>query len=524
MTPWTPGGSSPSSNWSGGQPEPASTWDECAPAPTSSWTPCEAIPPILDPIAQQGEIGTAILLTLNGQNFDASAAVVIGDGTEVLVTDVMFVDENTLLVFATIADTATAGAKSTTVTTSSGTSNAEDFTVYQEDPPVPTPPGDLRLWIEADWGIDDASGAALTEWRDRSGYNHHFTPATALGYLAPVYQASGFGGVTNLPRVNFNDLHGITTALSAGMDLSSFAAIAVFRRDAGDSNSAFIYIISDIIAIGVQDSAASSYLARWNTALKTVLRESSYQTAFGWVSKAVRHVMRVVWNGTTHAGHQQWLEGVQVVIPTQINSVALPMISSGPALVRLGFRDPILPQFNLQGDYAALAIISPKPSDADIAAWETYFTNKWLQAAAPGTPGHGPILVASSTIDGIEVTVTNWVVSGDPAADFGSNAPATQIQVISFSQPIRKFEMTMIGAPTFPNYRVAFGCQGLSPAGTIEGGVTGAGWDSTEGGVRKSMRYDAGFDTVVLRNTLSNVGGSTLVKNARFWLVGEPLE
>lgn len=522
MTPWTPGGSSPSSNWSGDNPNPSSAWDECGPAPDSSWVPCEATPPILDPIAQQGEPGTSIVLPLTGQNFDATAVVAIA-GAGITITNTVFVDSHTLLVFLTIASTATVGARATTVTTTEGgTSNAEDFTLFHEDPPVPTPPGDLRLWVEADWGIDDASGSPVTVWRDRSGYSHHFTPATALGYSAPIYQSSGFGGIAGLPRVNFNDIHGLVTALAATMDLSSFVAMAVFRRDAGDSNSAFLYIISDTITIGVQDSAASSYLSRWNTVLKTILRESSYQTAT-WVSKAVRHLMRVQWDGATHAGHKQYLEGVQQSIPTQLNSIASPMISSGPASVRMGFRDPILPQFNLQGDHAALVIVSPKPSDADIASWETYLTNKWLQAGPPATVGHGPILVASSTIDGILVTVTNWVLSGDPNADFASSAGQEQIQVISFSQPIRKFEMTLIGHPTTPNMRCAFGCDGLSPAGTIEGGVAGMAWTAAETDVRKSMQYDAGFDTVVLRNTISNVAGSSNVKNARFWLVGEPL-
>ncbi len=371
---FTNGITPPVSTFAEGITPPASVVAACGAAPSSIWESCidgaTTAPPILDPIAGSVEMNTLATVTLTGENFTPESVVAI---TGVTILSTTYVSATELSVDID-ADGATAGTHATTVTTITGTSNAQDLTIAEAVPPVAeTTPGALRLWLESDFGIRDAGGAALTTWRDRSGFNNHLTRAS--GYTAPTYRSTGFPG-GNAPYVEFNDVHGLESALAASLDTLDFAMIVELFREPGDSNSAFFYMISDTIALGVQDSAASSYLSRWNTIAKSSLRESSYHTAIGWVPVNARQRLRVVWDGATHAGHKQYRNGVLQAIASQLNTIALPMISSGSALVRLGFRDSSLPQFNLQGKIKACIVISPKPSDADLTAWETYLATK----------------------------------------------------------------------------------------------------------------------------------------------------
>lgn len=376
MTIFTSGITPPASAFTEGVTPPASAFAACGGAPASAWASCDGSvtpdPPTLDPIVGSVELHVISTVTLTGTNFTADAVVdIAGSGITLLSTTVL--DAQTIELSIDPDDGST-GLHAVTVTTPYGTSNAEDLTIAEAVPPVAeVTPGDLRLWLESDFGIRDANGALVTKWRDRSGYNHHLLPAA--GYTAPTYRSSGFPG-GNAPYVEFNDLHGLASAVAAGLDLTSFGMIVELVRDAADSNSAFFYLVGDIIALGVQDSAASSYLARWNSVAHSALRESSYHTAAGWVSKNVRHRLRVAWNGVTHAGHRQYLDGVQQAIPSQLNTIFSPMISSGSGSVRLGFRDASLPQFNLQGKVKACILISPEPPAADLAAWEAYLAAK----------------------------------------------------------------------------------------------------------------------------------------------------
>jgi len=86
-------------------------------------------------VPNNGLVGSTVPVTLNGNNFDASAVVNIS-GSGVTVSNVQLAGANQLTASFAIAGSAAAGGRTVTVTTNTGTSNGLPFTVNL--PPAPT--------------------------------------------------------------------------------------------------------------------------------------------------------------------------------------------------------------------------------------------------------------------------------------------------------------------------------------------------------------------------------------------------
>jgi hypothetical protein len=493
----------PASTFANGVTPPASSPASCGLAPVSIIIPCVGAAPVLASVSPAAAIigagvtvGTdPVTLVLVGTNFTADTVVAIA-GLTVLTTQLASSTQVTVTV--AIDPAASLGNHAITATNAFGTSDAIQLSVTSIAG-LSTRPG---LWLEADAGISDASGAALTTWQDRSGNSNH--TATMTGYSAPTVRSSGFGGISGLPYLEFNDLHGIVTPYSAALDLLDYTAFFVFLREAGDANSAIAFIVSDLIVLGIQDSAASWYLARWATAAKLAYRESSYNVA-SYISKNVRHVLRAEWDGATHAGNKVYLEGVNQAIATQLNTVALPMISGGAAAVRLGFRDASLPGFNLQGKLAACVIFQGKLSAPDTATVEAYLTAKWLPVSAAVLPRstRGPITLATQVIDGVTIDVLTWADVG--AADFGSIDTYNAWTLIRFSEPIKRFRATAVYGNS-SGYRPMWGVRNFVTS-LIWDYVCGTGFPPNVDGYEAEMTDTSGVGFTHVLSRINVTGG-----------------
>lgn len=305
--------------------------------------------------------------------------------------------------------------------------------------PIVVTKASLKLWMEADYGVVDANGAAMTSWADRSPTGTAVTPAPTKS--APIYRTTGFGGVANLPYWDYLNAHGAKTPQLAALALTTSTEFYVVQRDAADANCAVAVLVSDVINQGIQDAASSVYASRWNAG-HTVLNESSYNNAGGWIPKGSRKLIRHEMGGT-HATHKVYLNGVQQVLPDQfVNNPGT--VATSAIEARLGYRDVTLPALDMLGQFAAALVFTPVLSAAEAASVESYLTTKWLGASSPVTPraSRGPILYASQVIDGVTVNVTLWESSSTP--DFASSDHIYGRLIFSFSEPIKRFRCTLV--------------------------------------------------------------------------------
>lgn len=304
----------------------------------------------------------------------------------------------------------------------------------------------LKLWLEADYGVVDAAGAALTSWADRSPSGGNMTPGT--GMTAPVYRATGFGGAT-LPYWEFNNAHGMKTPSLAALGLGDFTVFLVGLREVADTNGNWYEVFSTTgfgtpITQGLRPNGPALYDARQPT---ITLLESSYNEGGAWLTTNVRKLFRHESDGL-NAGHKLFDNGVQKVFSgnplTNNPGTTLPLLSS----FHVGYRDSGTPSLNLRGKIAAIMAFTPKLSNAEAQSVELYL-QKWL-AAGPATPAafRGPILLASQVIDGVTVTVSLWQSSGTP--DFASSDSSYGKLIFNFSEPIKRFRATLVFGQTAP--------------------------------------------------------------------------
>jgi hypothetical protein len=149
------------------------------------------------------------------------------------------------------------------------------------------------------------------------------------------------------------------------------------------------------------------------------------------------------------------------------------------------------------------------------------------------TLGHGPILSASSVIDGITVTVAQ--VSPFVGSQFTSTELYHHTIVIRFSSPLRQFALTQLSTEFSggqANGAALIACDDFGTGGGPNGIVN---WKAAAvyqnyanvPGERLAVRYDAGFSCVVISNLGINQATYGTIRslwdNGRFWLVGEPL-
>lgn len=313
--------------------------------------------------------GLVVPITLNGHFLGNVTAVQI-TGTLIAVTNINVVNDDQLIVTFTLDVAALEGVRQITVVTPDGISNALNITIL---------PGmwlgittEPALWVEADYGVVDANNAPMTVWSDRTSNANHFTPGPSKS--APIYKSTGWNGGVR-PYWQFNNAHGCITAASASLSLTSHTIFLVALRDTGDANSALIFIISDIIGASIQDSAASSYIARWN-APHTVITESSYHNAGGWLPINTRLHIRNEYNGT-HATHKLFLSNVQQSLNNQLTGNP-GVVAIGSAHVKLGYRDVSLPGFDLQGRIAACVIYPTLLSAPDTTTVHGQIQTKWM--------------------------------------------------------------------------------------------------------------------------------------------------
>lgn len=313
--------------------------------------------------------GQVVAVTLNGAHLLSVTSVNI-TGTLIAVTNINVVSDDQLIVTFTLDITALEGIRKISVTTPNGTSNELDILI--------TPGMWLGIttepaqWLEADYGVVDANNAPLTVWSDRTSNANHMYPAA--GKSAPIYKSSGWAGAVSRPYWQFNNSHGMESAFSASLRLTSHTAFIIFERDAADANSTIIFVLSDCILWGLQDNAASSYIARWN-APHTAVGESSYHT-FNWLPQSVRHHVRCQYNGT-HATHQLYKSNVLQALGNQLTGNP-GILSVANALVRLGWRDAALPGFDLQGRIAACVLYNTMLSAPDTAIVHGQLHTKWM--------------------------------------------------------------------------------------------------------------------------------------------------
>ncbi len=314
--------------------------------------------------------GLTVPVTINGQYFLNTTSVTI-TGTLILVSNINIVSDSQLIVTFILDVAALEGVRQITVTSPNGTSNALNITIL---------PGmwlgittEPVCWVEADYGVVDANNANMTQWSDRSSFGNHFTVAPTKG--APIYKSSGWAGAVSRPYWQFNNAHACKTAMAASLALTSHTMFVVFQRDGTDANSAIVFGVSDLIAFSIQDSAASSYIARWN-APHTVLTESSYHNTFGWLALNTRLHVRNEFNGT-HASHKLYLSNVQQSLTNQLTGNP-GTVSTGAMEVRMGYRDTSLPGFDLQGRIAMFVLYNTLLSPADATTVGGQIQTKWM--------------------------------------------------------------------------------------------------------------------------------------------------
>lgn len=514
LTEWNGGPARPVSVLTAGA-RPATAWAAGA-RPVSEWAGCE-IASLLSITPNTGARASSVFVILSGANFAPASTLVIS-GFGVVATDVIYGGSDILVATFVIDGAADLGDHDVQVDDGTGTlTGALPFTVTAAAWPSATAP---KIWLEADYGInvaDDDLVSVAGDWNDRGP--NGLDPFVGATKGAPRYREQGFGG-QGLPFIKFDNAQGLTTAQSAALNPTTSTTFIVGMRNSADANSCIIFEFSAVcLALGIQNAAASWYCGRPNTILPIVptqILESSYNSAFGHIPLNSRFILRHQFKGS-HAENKMFLNGVQTILATQLNN-GIGQNPPGPCELRIGYRDPSLPGLDLDGQIAAILQYSPALSDAETAQVELYL-QKWLATVPMASAGRGPILLASENFGGlVTVTVNNWAV-GDGATYFGSapSVGATYV-ILRFSQPIRRFGFTN-PFDTYPNSRLMVACDDIDTAGTIVGAHDAK--VLTSAGQREYVRYDAGFDTVIIRDTISNFHTSGVVENARFWLVGE---
>lgn len=379
----------------------------------------------------------------------------------------------------------------------------------------------LKFWVEADFGVVDANGAAMTTWADRSPSGANVSPAPTKS--APIFRSSGFGGIAGLPYWDFLNSHAAKTAMLAALRVTTTTEFYVFQRDPADANCAIALLLSDTIDQGIQDSAASAYASRWNAG-HTILLESSYSVGT-WLPKGSRQIVRQEMGGT-HATHKVFLNGAQQLLADQfVNNPGA--VQSSDVEVHLGYRDVALPGFDLLGQIAAALVFTPALNATEITAVEAYLA-KWL-AAGPAVPisGHGPILFASQVIDGVTVTVSGWHSSGTP--DFASSDYQYGRLVFTFSEPIKRFRATLVFGQTapIPWYRLIQGVNNLTGPWSYDI-VPGAGGAYSPGINNQTVQINdtvTGFTSVITQLApISGAGFSpmSVFKDCYFSKMSDP--
>lgn len=501
------GGARPATAWAAGG-RPASQWAGCELASLQSISPDE------------GARASSVFVILTGSNFGIGSTVIVS-GYGIVVSDVIYGGPDILVATFTIAGDADLGDHDVQVQDGTNLTGAVPFTVLAAAWPSATAP---NIWLEADYGVtvgDDDLVSVAGDWQDRGPNAIH--PFVGPGKGAPAYREQGFGG-QGLPFIKFDNAHGLTTVKHAALSLTTSTTFIVGMRNSGDANSCIIFEFSNYcLGLGIQDAAASWYVARPNLPLATPptqLLESSYNNAFGHIPKGSRFILRHQFKGS-HATNKMFLNGVETIIGTQLNNGINANNTNGPNEIRIGFRDASLPGLDLDGQIAAVLQYIPALSDAEALEVEAYL-QKWLATVPMASAGRGPILLQFEDFGVCTVTVSNWAASGVPVS-FGSapSVGATYV-ILTFSQPIRRFGMTNpfdTGSFGVPQSRLMVACDSISPAGTIEGAHDAALF--TNAGQREYVRYDPGFTTVIIRDTISNFHSSGVVTDARFWMVGE---
>lgn len=380
----------------------------------------------------------------------------------------------------------------------------------------------LKLWLEADYGVVDASGAALTSWADRSPSGGHMTPGT--GMTAPVFRSSGFGGVSNLQYWEFANAHGMKTPSLAALALADFSVFIVGLREVADSNGNWYEVFSTTgagapITQGLRPNGPAIYAARQPAA---ILLESSRNDAGTWLTTNVRKLFRHEMDGL-NAGHQLYDSGVQKVFgsnPAATDPGLVPPLTSS---FHVGYRDSGTPSLNLRGKIAALMAFTPRLTAAEASSVESYLTTKWLGAAQTNPVAfRGPILLASQVIDGVTVTVSQWAASGIP--DFASTDNVYGKLIFSFSEPIKRFRATLVLAQVAAmGYRSIFGVRNFTSPYTWDY-VVGSGYapeiDDQEIQINDTA---TGFTNVITQLPLSGVGEPfSVFKDCYFSKMSDP--
>lgn len=372
----------------------------------------------------------------------------------------------------------------------------------------------IKLWLEADYGVVDANGAALTTWSDRSPSGGHMTPGA--GMTAPVYRSSGLGGISNLPYWEFNNAHGMSTALLAALALADFSVFMVGLREVADSNGNWYEVFSTTpagapITQGLRPNGPSIYAARQPV---ITLLESSRNSGASWLTTNVRKLFRHDCDGT-NAGHLLYDSGVVVGFASNAlfanPGVSAPLTSS----FHVGFRDSGTPTLNLRGKISVLIAASPKPSALKAASVESYLTTKWLGGAQTNpVASRGPILLASSVIDGVTVDVLGWQSSATP--DFKSSDNQYGKLIFRFSEPIKRFRATLVTGQQAPIawYRSIIGVNNYTSPSSWDY-VTGGGYAPNVNNQTVQINDTVtGFTTVITQ--LAPISGSGFVPTSVF--------
>lgn len=477
LTAWNGGPAKPVSVFAGSA-RPASVWAGNA-RPVSGWAGCEST--VLESISPaQGARGDAAFVILTGRNFGVGATIIVSGGG-VVASNILVVDGTTIVATLNISIGAAETIRDVAVVQGGVPTNSVPFTVTGLilPPGIATGPS---FWQEADYGVVVANGAGIVnkgDWAGRGIAAGSEVYKDPLVPNAPIYRSSGLFG-TALPYMEFTNDEGLSTDLVAGLGVTKSTTFLVGYRTLADANSClWMQISSRMITLNIQDQAASAYLARANAIPMTVIRESSYQQAAGWIPKNVRFLIRHEYGGS-HATHRLFLNGALQALPTQLNT-GVGLIPEPDGLIRLGWRDPALPAFAMEGGIMAAIQIPDLISGAEIAAWETYL-GKWFLAPppVPVNPYLGPITFAGCTR--LQVTAgQNILVDSNSKNNTGIFPDYRQYEcvgggVVSSSRYNPAYGPTIGGDGIlvfrFPNSITSFKMTRLVTPGVIGGGVT----------------------------------------------------
>lgn len=363
--------------------------------------------------------------------------------------------------------------------------------------PLSAIPG-RELWLDATDRAGMTLATGVSAWKDKTRNGKVVVQAT--GASQPTLAT--LNGLSILRFDGVDDAMALAAWPAAAQLANGFTVVTLADVKFANTTKGHPLYRFDPLAIGVQHEPSNdpnvpsrNRMESFTSVGASVVRA----TALADTVTGARVVSTVL--DPAAATITQWKNGCLNGGPTALGGTANTTPSAGFRLASDG-----AVSFG-QFDIGEAILFARALSLAERTTTERYLCARWgVQYGCPPNPPtyRGPILLASSVIDGVTVTVDYFVTAGCTSglADMHSSELYHHTLVFRFSSAIRSFQITQLCAehPEIQSFTSLTACDGYDNSTEVFTGIHAAASFSGLPGDLEQLDYTAGYQVVVVRN------------------------